>query len=630
MITNLMKMTTRERDNYEMLSKDSGVRSSLVEKFINFKQGDVVSNTFCYVVDTADDLMETANKNVDKYIREKQTEVDYEKEIEKAFALKNESAPSVPGKTSEIISRTKHYLLKPQLSFERKVDNSYFQFVPMIRHKENALTQLHPRIKQLQTEYAEYLKKNPKIEYDMNASVLHIKTPHPYEDEIEALNIDWNKMVEEVSAITSTLPAAVTESEFAFIDKLEQLDQFMIEIEGCKELAIDLEYHSYRSYQGFTCLMQLSTREKDYIIDTIALRSHLHVLNRVFMDPKVVKVLHGSRYDIQWLQKDFGVYMVNLFDTGEAAKVLGLKASLANLLKHYCDVTANKQYQLADWRQRPLPEEMVKYAREDTHYLLYIYDVMRKELMTPKNSDDDPVVFLKSVWKSSKALCLQTYQKPKAKDTEFYAIIARNAVLMGEGSIKILEMLLTWRDYVARVEDESVKFVMPNDVLFDLAKSAPQTLSDLEIVLKRHPKNTHHDCITKYSSDLLSRITSTISTHTLSIKSRIASKPVPCRASTPSSSSSSSSASPVRNPVPISPSSIQLKMHPRPLRSQLFPESSQASVSRPVLAIQNFAAVLGFDAAQIHIKPSEHITRTLFSSFYLKTMQFSSIFDQNS
>eukprot|EP00345_Euplotes_harpa_P003735 CAMPEP_0168330576 /NCGR_PEP_ID=MMETSP0213-20121227/7820_1 /TAXON_ID=151035 /ORGANISM="Euplotes harpa, Strain FSP1.4" /LENGTH=287 /DNA_ID=CAMNT_0008334187 /DNA_START=179 /DNA_END=1038 /DNA_ORIENTATION=- len=287
-------MTTRERDNYEMLSKDSGVRSSLVEKFINFKQGDVASNTFCYVVDTADDLMETANKNVDKYIREKQTEVDYEKEIEKAFALKNESAPSVPGKTSEIISRTKHYLLKPQLSFERKVDNSYFQFVPIIRHKENALTQLHPRIKQLQTEYAEYLKKNPKIEYDMNASVLHIKTPHPYEDEIEALNIDWNKMVEEVSAITSTLPAAVTESEFAFIDKLEQLDQFMIEIEGCKELAIDLEYHSYRSYQGFTCLMQLSTREKDYIIDTIALRSHLHVLNRVFMDPKVVKVLHGS------------------------------------------------------------------------------------------------------------------------------------------------------------------------------------------------------------------------------------------------------------------------------------------------------------------------------------------------
>ena len=57
--------------------------------------------------------------------------------------------------------------------------------------------------------------------------------------------------------------------------------------------------------------------------------------------------------DIGWLQRDFGIYVVNMFDTGQAARVLNYgKYSLAFLLKKFCDVTANKQYQLADWRIR--------------------------------------------------------------------------------------------------------------------------------------------------------------------------------------------------------------------------------------------------------------------------------------
>ena len=37
----------------------------------------------------------------------------------------------------------------------------------------------------------------------------------------------------------------------------------------------------------------------------------------------------------------------------------------------------DKRYQLADWRIRPLQNEMLLYARMDTHYLLYMYDVLR-------------------------------------------------------------------------------------------------------------------------------------------------------------------------------------------------------------------------------------------------------------
>ena len=50
------------------------------------------------------------------------------------------------------------------------------------------------------------------------------------------------------------------------------------------------QHHSYRTYQGLTCLIQVSTRSEDFVIDSLALREHIHLLNESFTDPKIVKV----------------------------------------------------------------------------------------------------------------------------------------------------------------------------------------------------------------------------------------------------------------------------------------------------------------------------------------------------
>ena len=58
----------------------------------------------------------------------------------------------------------------------------------------------------------------------------------------------------------------------------------------------------------------------------------------MFADPGVVKVLHGADSDVLWLQRDFGLFLVNVFDTGQAARVLEYpKLGLAYLLQHFCD-----------------------------------------------------------------------------------------------------------------------------------------------------------------------------------------------------------------------------------------------------------------------------------------------------
>ncbi|EFJ50729.1 hypothetical protein VOLCADRAFT_58009, partial [Volvox carteri f. nagariensis] len=167
-----------------------------------------------------------------------------------------------------------------------------------------------------------------------------------------------------------------------WVDGEEALAGMVSELEAAEELAVDLEHHSHRSFQGFTCLMQISTRTTDYVVDTLALRNQLGpALARVFADPRVVKVFHGADSDVDWLQRDFSLFLVNMFDTGQAARVLGLPSfGLAYLLESICGVQADKRYQMADWRVRPLSPPMLHYARCDTHYLLYVYDKLREQL----------------------------------------------------------------------------------------------------------------------------------------------------------------------------------------------------------------------------------------------------------
>ena len=58
---------------------------------------------------------------------------------------------------------------------------------------------------------------------------------------------------------------------------------------GCDD-PLPAQHHSYRTFQGITCLMQISTRYHDYLIDTLLVRHRMHILLDPFTDPNIVKV----------------------------------------------------------------------------------------------------------------------------------------------------------------------------------------------------------------------------------------------------------------------------------------------------------------------------------------------------
>ncbi|KAL4666828.1 hypothetical protein H8959_005517 [Pygathrix nigripes] len=264
----------------------------------------------------------------------------------------------------------------------------------------------------------------------------------------------------------------IEETPCHFISSLDELVELNEKLLNCQEFAVDLEHHSYRSFLGLTCLMQISTRTEDFIIDTLELRSDMYILNESLTDPAIVKVFHGADSDIEWLQKDFGLYVVNMFDTHQAARLLNLgRHSLDHLLKLYCNVDSNKQYQLADWRIRPLPEEMLSYARDDTHYLLYIYDKMRLELWERGNGQP---VQLQVVWQRSRDICLKKFIKPIFTDESYLELYRKQKKHLNTQQLTAFQLLFAWRDKTARREDESYGYVLPNHMMLKIAEELPK------------------------------------------------------------------------------------------------------------------------------------------------------------
>ncbi|KAJ5174683.1 uncharacterized protein N7482_000560 [Penicillium canariense] len=406
------------------------------------------------VVDVIDSLLEKADACLDEF-----TGV-----IKKLSPSQEEQAPVV--KKAPYFPTIYDYgpskIPKPQLLFDHKPDNADFgPFHPLLKTKPHATVALEKSLEQQQ----------------LNGAAAH---PHPYETEIR--NAQYPQSVYQTCPPINFLPFEDTTA--TFVDTMDGVKEMLEELKQAKEIAIDLEHHDVHSYHGLVSLMQISTRNKDWVVDTLKpWREELQILNEVFADPKILKVLHGSTMDIIWLQRDLGLYVIGMFDTFHAASALGYpKKSLKYLLKKFVDFEADKRYQMADWRVRPLPSAMFDYARSDTHYLLYVYDCLRNELIEASTPEESLIDY---VQERSKNEALQRYERP-VYDAEkgqgpggWYDLLSRNAGMLSKEQFAVFKAVHQWRDEVARAEDEGWQCVFPKHVLFKLAQAMPLDMGTL-------------------------------------------------------------------------------------------------------------------------------------------------------
>ncbi|CAA7049550.1 unnamed protein product [Microthlaspi erraticum] len=363
--------------------------------------------------------------------------------------------------TSPLSSCYLHSELKPQFGFKRVLaDNSYTGF------------------------------KHLKLD-DVPSSIEKPSNCHPYESEI---NVLLENPLLEFGFLKGEFPLEMSDS-YVWVETESKLKELAKTLSKENVFAVDTEQHSLRSFLGFTALIQISTQEEDFLVDTIALHDAMSVLRPVFSDPNICKVFHGADNDVIWLQRDFHIYVVNMFDTAKACEVLSKpQRSLAYLLETVCGVATNKLLQREDWRQRPLSAEMVQYARTDAHYLLYIADKLTAELKQQGTEDsssrDDRFHFLLEAIRRSNMTCLQLY----TKETEDFpgnaaasSLIYRHLNGHGDNSTisldaefqELVRELCAWRDLMARIHDESTRYVLSDQAIVALASKKSTTTEDV-------------------------------------------------------------------------------------------------------------------------------------------------------
>jgi ribonuclease D len=261
-----------------------------------------------------------------------------------------------------------------------------------------------------------------------------------------------------------------------YIDTQQEADNFLTDIADVREIAVDTEGASFHRFIDRIYLLQITTRERSAIIDPLPIGMP-KALGDILQDPDVEVVFHDADYDLRLLHQDYGWHVNHIFDTRIAAQLLGIKAfGLAALLEQFFGVKLDKKHQRADWSLRPLTQGMLDYAAQDTKHLLDLRDELKARLEKLGRWE----------WAREEFERLEG-TRWEDDDTSLSFLRIKGARDLTRRELAVLRELVPWRDSVARDVDRATFRVMGNEVLLDIARTAPRSVRELS-VLKGMPR----------------------------------------------------------------------------------------------------------------------------------------------
>lgn len=173
--------------------------------------------------------------------------------------------------------------------------------------------------------------------------------------------------------------APPTQYPVEWVDTPVALKAAMRAIRASSPVHFDLEADSMHHYHAKICLMQILAKGRTWLIDPLANGVDVEALLAVLRDKTLIG--HGLDYDLRMLHQKHGFRPHSVFDTMLAAQMLGRSAfGLAALIQDYFGVTIPKEGQKADWSRRPLAQDLVDYAAQDTFYLPSLRQKLTREL----------------------------------------------------------------------------------------------------------------------------------------------------------------------------------------------------------------------------------------------------------
>eukprot|EP00124_Ichthyophonus_hoferi_P003732 Ihof_evm2s344 gene=Ihof_evmTU2s344 len=335
----------------------------------------------------------------------------------------------------------------PQLSFDPKPDNTHRLYEPCLTVKPNAIA--------------------PLVIAPQQTSMVQTEPVHPYLVELQQFTPkDWMMAGSQRTKDQSEL---FVNSDFIWISQSKPLLVLEDMLSREKEISISILDHKFRSYLGLSCIVVLTTRTACYAVDGLALRKQMVALNSVFTNPDIVKVMYNSSETLGWLQRDFNLFVVNLLDIALAEEITeGGSIGFSPMAKTHLAINLDEE-QFVDWRMRPMSTTVLSNAVSRAQCLLPLADVIRTRISLEQLND---------VWARGTALCKVLYRKTDLPHIE-RTLIGQLGDNVDPRQVRAVKLLCEWRDNLARDEDESIWYVMPDAMLLEVACKLPKDPTSL-------------------------------------------------------------------------------------------------------------------------------------------------------
>lgn len=244
------------------------------------------------------------------------------------------------------------------------------------------------------------------------------------------------------------------------IDSDEKLAQWVPRVRDANWLALDTEADSLHAYPEKLCLIQISLPGVEQLIDPLA-AVDLGPLLDALRGRELV--MHGADYDLRMLRRTYGFVPQAVFDTMLAARLLGfVEFGLNNLVEKLLGVRLEKGPQTADWARRPLTERMIHYARNDTHYLKPLADLLTDRLREKGRIG----------WQEeSCARLVQDCAQPRPVDPD-QTWRVKGADKLDRRGLAVLREIWSWRDSEALAANRPPYFILRHETLIGVADAA--------------------------------------------------------------------------------------------------------------------------------------------------------------
>lgn len=248
-----------------------------------------------------------------------------------------------------------------------------------------------------------------------------------------------------------------------------RLAEFCAHLSGEEFVAVDTEFIREKTYYPQVCLIQLAGESEARAVDALAPGLDLAPVFDLMRNPKVMKVFHAARQDIEIFVMKMDAVPAPMFDTQVAAMVAGFgeQAGYETLVQALARASIDKSSRFTDWALRPLTEKQISYALSDVTHLRTVYKKLKERLDRSGRQS----------WVESE---MQTLTDPATYRGDPREAWRRLRVRSPKPRfLAILRELAAWRELAAQQRDIPRQRMLRDEALIEIAAHAPKSADEL-------------------------------------------------------------------------------------------------------------------------------------------------------